>query len=129
MLKSLEIFKTASAMARHAAGRQAVVARNLANSDTPGYQAQDVKPFKEIVGSGGPHQMRATRVGHIGHDTNVAASQAFTDTTSQTSPSGNSVSIESEMLKSIEAERQHSRAITIYQTSLSILKTSVGRGR
>ncbi len=32
-------------------------------------------------------------------------------------------------LKSIEAERQHSRAVTIYQTSMNILRSSLGRGR
>jgi septal ring-binding cell division protein DamX len=40
MFDRLEIFSLASAQARHAAARQAVVAQNIANSDTPGYRAE-----------------------------------------------------------------------------------------
>ena len=52
MFEKLEIFRMAHAMSVHAGARQAVVAQNMANADTPGYAARDVQPFKEIVESG-----------------------------------------------------------------------------
>ena len=47
MFEGLEIFQLAGATARHAAARQAVVAQNIANADTPGYRARDVADFAE----------------------------------------------------------------------------------
>jgi flagellar basal-body rod protein FlgB len=49
MFDRLEIFSLASAQARHAAARQAVVAQNIANSDTPGYRARDIGDFADML--------------------------------------------------------------------------------
>ena len=46
MFENLQIFRMAHAMAAHAGARQTVVARNMANADTPGYTAQDIAPFE-----------------------------------------------------------------------------------
>ena len=46
MFYDLNVFKTAYAMATHAGQRQAVIARNMANADTPGYQTRDIESFK-----------------------------------------------------------------------------------
>ena len=40
---------------------------------------------------------------------------------------GPTVSIEEEMLKAVEVTRQHDRALAIYKSSLSILRSSLGR--
>jgi flagellar basal-body rod protein FlgB len=65
----------------------------------------------------------------MGANTSMEMASSFEDKSAETSPDGNSVAVEAEMLKSIEAERQHSRAITIYQTSMNIIRASIGRGR
>lgn len=133
MFQKLEIFQVAHAMARHAGQRQAVSARNMANADTPGYRAKDITPFKETVAqkSSGAAQ-RATRDGHIngvqqGRDL-ISPAAMVIDETAITDPNGNSVSVENEILRSIEAKRQHDRALAIYRSSLTILRTSLGRG-
>ncbi len=127
MFKSLEIFKTAHAMAQHAGARQAVVAQNIANADTPGYQALDLTPFEEAYRSdGGPGQMRATRAGHYGQAMEAAPLSPH-KVTSDISPNGNSVSLEEEMMKGVEVKRDHDRALAIYKSSLSVLRTALGR--
>ena len=45
----------------------------------------------------------------------------------QSDPNGNSVAIEDEILRSVDAKRQHDRALAIYRSSLNILRTSIGR--
>ena len=45
-----------------------------------------------------------------------------------TSPNGNSVSLEDEMVKGADIKRQHDLALTIYKTSLGLLRSSIGRG-
>ena len=47
MFDRLEIFTLAGARAQHAAARQAIVAQNIANADTPGYRARDITDFME----------------------------------------------------------------------------------
>ena len=52
MFTELNVFKIAYSMASHAGKRQALVAENIANADTPGYHAKDIKPFKEVYAAG-----------------------------------------------------------------------------
>mgnify|MGYP000342005014 CR=1 FL=1 len=47
MFYDLNVLKTAYAMATHAGQRQAVIARNMANADTPGYQPRDLEAFQK----------------------------------------------------------------------------------
>lgn len=47
MFTNLNVFRMAQAMAVHAGQRQAIIAQNVANADTPGYQARDLSPFAE----------------------------------------------------------------------------------
>jgi len=121
-------------MARHAGQRQAVTARNLANADTPGYRAKDITPFKETVASssGGSHAQRATRVGHLNgaaqSQSLISPPDLIADQATQADPNGNSVSVETEILRSVDSKRQHDRALAIYRSSLTILRTSLGRG-
>jgi flagellar basal-body rod protein FlgB len=115
MFDRLEIFNLASARAQHAAARQAVVAQNIANADTPGYRAQDVGDFVDTwrrLQSGGAESAMPLRV---------------IDAGTPASPNGNTVSLELEMLRGIEAQRAHSRALQVYGSAMSILRTSIGR--
>ncbi|MGR3711996.1 MAG: FlgB family protein [Shimia sp.] len=126
MFKSLEIFKVSHEMASHAATRQAVVAENMANADTPGYEARDITPFKEIYRSeGSGTAMRATREGHMGGSFETSATSYNSEVS--IAPNGNSVSLEEEMMKSVEVKRQHDRALAIYKHSLDVIRTTIGR--
>lgn len=132
MFQNLEIFQTAQSMAQHAGRLQVVAARNLANADTPGYQARTLTPFKDTLHSAaGETSQRATRPGHLNGlsagRTGIAPPQEFNDETARTDPNGNSVAIEDEILRSVEAKRQHDRALAIYRSSLNILRSSIGR--
>lgn len=129
MFKNLEVFKLSHAMASHAAQRQAVTASNMANADTPGYVARDVVPFKSLVEthSASPLQaMRQTRSAHLTESTNLHSQEADPQNVG-IAPNGNSVSLEEEMVKAVDAKRQHDRALAIYKSSLNILRSSLGR--
>ncbi|MEM8537490.1 MAG: FlgB family protein [Pseudomonadota bacterium] len=127
MYQSLELFQTAGEMARHAGARQAVVARNIANADTPGFQAQMVAPFTDVYRAEGQMGLRMTRAGHLaGQAAGPTTAQAVT-ATSPPSPNGNTVSIEEEMMNAIAVGREHSRALAIYQHAMTVLRTSLGR--
>ncbi len=127
MFYDLNVFKTAYAMATHAGQRQAVISRNMANADTPGYQPRDIEAFRTAFEkTGGEVAMTATRAGHQNGD---SGAQHWAEYVADPSgdPNGNGVSLEEEMLKAVDVKRQHDRALAIYRSSIGILRTSLGR--
>jgi flagellar basal-body rod protein FlgB len=129
MFTSLDVFKMSHAMAVHAGQKQAIAAQNVANSDTPGYKAMDLIAFSDTyatdVADPTMGAQRATRPGHLhGHEA-VASADPIVDHSNAAAPNGNTVSLEGEMLKSLSAKRQHDRALAIYKSALTILRTSI----
>lgn len=128
MFTSLDVFQSAQAMARHAAKQQSVVATNIAHANTPNFKAM---ALPERVADGDAIAMRARpdgpRAQHFDIGRTASVPDAVVDRNAQMSPNGNSVSLEGEMLKSIEAERHHKRAMAVYQSALTVLRTSIGR--
>ncbi|MDA7964352.1 FlgB family protein [Ruegeria sp.] len=128
MFSDLNVFKTAHAMATHAGQRQAVIARNMANADTPGYQPRDIATFQTAFEkTGGGAEMTATRAGHLHGRSDAMQPWAEHEAEPSGDPNGNGVSLEEEMLKAVEVKRQHDRALAIYRSSLGILRTSLGK--
>ena len=130
MYDRLEIFQMAHGLAKHASARQASIAGNVANADTPGYRAQDVTPFSETYRAKTDSTgMRGTRAGHLSGGAVASAVPEQFDAPGSSDPNGNTVSLETEMIKSVEVRQSHEMALSVYQTSLGILRTSLGRGR
>lgn len=129
MFQNLTIFETAHAMGVHAGQKQALIAQNVANADTPGYIARDIPSFANVYAPArdGAFVHRATRSGHLhGSVTGDVTAMAQEDR-SFAAPDGNSVSIETEMLRATDAKRQHDRSLAIYRSTLTILRASLGR--
>jgi flagellar basal-body rod protein FlgB len=127
MFDRLNVFSTAQAMAVHAGTRHAVVARNMAHADTPGFRPAELVPFRETLERQAPTAtLRATRPGHFAMTTSAGPTPQLRDEVAL-DPNGNGVSLEVEMLKAVEAKRQHDRAMTIYRSALEIMRQSIGR--
>ena len=126
MFQNLDLFKTAMSMARHAGLKQALTSQNVANADTPGYQAKTVEPFAKLVPTApSSFAMRATRPQHL---TPVAAHADVTVTRgADSAPNGNSVVLENEILNSVDAKRQHDRALAVYRASLGMLRGALSK--
>ena len=116
MYAGLKVFRMAYALAAHAGERQAVIAQNIANADTPGYRAKDIQSFAEA--------WRTQPAS--GFDAASLRSEVARDV--DMDPNRNTVSLELEMMKSVEVRQEHDRALAIYRSALNILRTSLGRG-
>ncbi len=126
MFENIEAFRMSTALAKHAGKTQATVAQNIANADTPGYVARDMPAFKSVYAApDSGATLRASRAKHL-HGTFAGAgtAQPF-EVNSQASPNDNQVSLETEMLKSVGAKRQHDRALAIYKTALSVIRSTL----
>lgn len=127
MFEKLEITAMAQAMASHAGARLGAISQNMANADTPGYKARDVADFATVWDAGqAGGGMRATRKGHLG-----SAEQTLTPeiivSHGASAPNGNSVSLETEMVKSVEVRQQHDMALAIYRNTTDIIRASLGK--
>jgi len=131
MFKNLDIFRMSYAMATHAGQKQAVAAQNIANSDTPGYKARDITNFSQTYESNmsltDAAGLRATRERHLNGVATGEAAETFVDRTAVASPNGNTVSLEAELLRSLDAKRSHDRALAIYKSSITILRATLSR--
>ena len=111
------------AMARHAGAQQAYSAQNIANADTPGYHARELPAFRDTVRESLTGQ-KATRPSHL--NGSFANELTTEERSNALDPNGNTVSLEAEMVKAVDARRQHDRALAIYRSNLNILRASIG---
>lgn len=128
MYTDLNVFQTARSMAEHAVQRQALVAQNIANADTPGYRTRDLEPFSShYATSSHSSEMRSTRAAHLQDATSNGFRNRPMNDQVGAEPNGNTVSLEQEMVRAVEIKRQHDRAMAIYKSSLNVLRISLGR--
>lgn len=128
--KSTEVQAMARALAAHAAASQSVVARNIANADTPGYRALEPAAFAEVYRGGSEGAMRATRPGHFGAADGGAAAALRVPLRpggGEAAPNGNTVALEEEMMRAALARQQHDMALAITRSLGGVIRTSLGR--
>jgi len=115
-----------------AQSRQRLLAENVANSDTPNYQARDLAPLNfpdpaKIATAGVPHvQLAQTEAGHFSlaeGNSQFSESKAGYDVR----PTGNAVSLEEEMMKVAANQMDYQAASALYTRSLNLIKTAIGK--
>jgi flagellar basal-body rod protein FlgB len=139
MLSGIDLFQVAGDRMRYLTERQTLIARNIANADTPGYKAQDLTPFAPASGRSGtttpgvlPVALVQTNPVHLQLDADAVASQQPVATQADyggEKPSGNTVSVEEQMIKSADVSNAFAMATAVYTKSISIMKTALDYGR
>lgn len=124
MLENLTLLNLASEMARHATRRHRIIAENVANADTPGYRARDVKDFQATLKES--FTARATRPGHMQAEADAVEAQTYVLDVAA-SPNGNSVSLEDQAVRAVEAQGEHALALAVYSKAVAILRLGLGR--
>ncbi|WP_314946823.1 flagellar basal body rod protein FlgB [Bradyrhizobium cosmicum] len=104
----LYLFELASSQARYLELRQSTIATNVANANTPGFRARDVEPFNQVL-DGTPVRLATTSPSHM----QLSAAETDTRATAKKDSwevvhSGNSVSLEQEMIKGSDVSRDYS---------------------
>ena len=109
--------------------RQRVLAENVANADTPHYQAKDLAPpdFSREL-SGVSLTLARTEPGHI-EATGVAGS-AFENASKEryeVRPRGNTVTHEDEMMKVASNQMDFEAVSSLYTHSLALIKIAIDK--
>ena len=126
MFETMNITRMARALAAHAGARLGVIARNVAQADTPGYKAMRLPDFATTYPDESATAMRATRPGHLCAQGGTLTA-VLQPTGGEASPNGNTVSLSREMVASVDARQQHDMALAVYRATSEIIRTSLGR--
>lgn len=116
--------------------RQRLLSENVANADTPGYRGHDLKqPSFAVPQAGGLRAptpprvtMAATAAGHLqGQSSGTGEFRGAREAGFEVTPNGNAVNLEEEMMKASENQIEYQAMVSLYQRSLGVLKTAIGR--
>lgn len=119
------LLELASSQARWLEMRQAAIAGNVANANTPGFQALDVTPFEPSRGRSAS-EIAATSARHFRTaGSELSVQRVRKDDSWDVVHSGNSVSIEQEMLKAGDVNRDYSLNTAIVKAFHRMFTVSV----
>ncbi|HWU27283.1 MAG TPA: flagellar basal body rod protein FlgB [Rhizomicrobium sp.] len=134
-LSDLPLFNVLSERMSWLTQRQSVLSQNVANADTPGYDALDLKPvdfsdlLKESAQQGGfgsgltvtdPHHIAITSA-------NAGSFETQPSDEADANLSGNTVSNEEEMMKVSDTQAQYQAATNIYAKAVGMMRTAIDR--
>ena len=131
-LMNMPVFSALTDKMRWHQTRQGLLAENVANAETPGYRGRDLKQFDvtETRGSFSSAGVTttATQPMHFavgGENSTAFGAQQMANF--EITPEGNGVSLEDEMMKVTTNMMDYQAATTVYQKSIKILRTALGK--
>jgi flagellar basal-body rod protein FlgB len=101
------LFDIASSHERWLSLRQASISANVANANTPGFKAQDIEPFSKLIDAQAI-PVATTSPMHLTGGTSLRPQGMRKEDSWEVVHSGNSVSLEQEMLKAGDINRDYS---------------------
>ncbi len=122
----IHLFDLAARQAQWLSVRQATVAGNVANANTPDFRARDVQPFADVLDKT-QLTMAATSSLHLEAEADgIAGARLRPDDITEQTHSGNTVDVEQEMMKAGEIAREYSLNTSIvkafHRMMLSVAK-------
>ena len=106
--------------------RQKVISSNIANADTPGYKAKDVK-FGNLLGR--EMKMKTSDPKHVGSMNRDSISAKIVTESNLAWGDQNNVEINIEVAKMTENSLLHNTAITILGSKIKMFKAAIKVGR
>ena len=118
-----------------AQARQRVLSENVANADTPGFEARDLTPLKfEEPALLAPRRVAEvnlvrTEVGHIAGIPSSGDGEFKSRKHADygVRPTGNAVNLEQEMMKVAANQMDYQAVTALYARSLGLIKTAIGK--
>lgn len=131
-LTDITLFSLMKNKMEYLSERQAVLAQNVANIDTPGFQAHDIeKPnFDALVNPlMNKIQMRLTSPMHKqgGSDKGPTYKEITRDSTYELNFNKNNITLEEEMKKLSETQTDYQTVTNLYRKTTEMFKTALGR--
>ena len=131
-LGTLPIFKMMTMKMDWLGRRQRVLAQNIANADTPGYLPKDLEKIdfqQKFRRETFRLQLATTNPNHIQSKIQQSSfgDVKETKTNYETSPTGNAVVLEEQLIKVADTESAHRLVTSLYRKNLNMFRMALGR--
>ena len=127
-LTKIKLFDLMQSNLNYLSSRQTVLAQNIGNANTPGYEAKDVKKpdFAKLLSGTHSSGLATTNPAHIS-GTGFAGGKKVIDSKSfEVSPTGNKVVLEDETMKMSQTGMEYQETTNLYRKMMEMLKTAIG---
>jgi flagellar basal-body rod protein FlgB len=124
----LGLFKLAEQRLGWLDRRQEVLARNIANADTPGYAARDLPSFAKVLARGTGPVLARTAAQHIAPASAGGLAVRPERVAAERTHDGNAIRTEDQVARIAETETQHELAIGLYRKYMGLFRIALGRG-
>jgi flagellar basal-body rod protein FlgB len=108
--------------------RQAVLAQNIANANTPRYRPHDLKPFATMLGSTNVAMPLRTQPNHLPGTGGTSSQGEIVERPRTQAPDGNAVALDEQLIQVANTETTHALVTTIYKKYLGMFAMALGRG-
>lgn len=131
-IMDLPVFAALTDKMRWHQARQGLLAENVANADNPGFRGRDLKQynFADRVTQVKPPVVSTLATQPMHFSTSIGGADGFADqkmANFEVTPRGNGITLEDEMMKVTNNLMDYQAATNIYQKSVRILRTAMGK--
>jgi flagellar basal-body rod protein FlgB len=106
--------------------RQAVLAQNIANANTPQYQPHDLQPFAAALGTASVITPVRTQPNHMEGTADASSHADIVQRPSAHAPDGNAVALDQQLVKVADTETTHALVTAIYKKYLGMFAMALG---
>jgi flagellar basal-body rod protein FlgB len=105
--------------------RQRVLAQNVANTDTPDYQAKDLSPFEASLSQFNIEPVLTSPLHLAGLSSGISPHRTAR---SERAPDGNAVGLENQLTKIADDESAQALTGNLWKTYMGMFMTALGHG-
>ncbi len=134
-IDNIALFQGLGAKMDYLGHRQRVIAQNVANADTPGYEPKDLKPvdfgrvLDKVTERRNNVHLENTNSGHMIPGQSVRTRADEQDVTYEVAPAGNAVIMEEQLLHANQTVMDYTLMTNVLRKNVSLIQTAIGRQR
>ncbi len=126
-LSDVPLFALADRRLAWVDARQSLLAQNVANADTPGFRARDLKPFAATLQQAafGGATLALTDPGHMAGT--LPGGPGLARQAAEQAPDGNAVSLDKELVKVADTDAAQELVTSLTKKYLGLVRTTIGK--
>ena len=124
---AMDVFTAAERRLAWNGERQAVLARNIANVDTPGFQTRDLPDFKQTLAGAAGVQPARTVANHLPGTIDPGMTHRPVARVAPRTADKNGVPLEEQLMKVADTETLHTTVTAIYKKYTAMFSIALGK--
>jgi flagellar basal-body rod protein FlgB len=108
--------------------RQQVLAQNIANADTPGWRARDLRPFADVLADATGVAPIRSNAAHLPGTVDPMRSRTIPSPGPSRMPDGNDVGLDDQLIRVAHTETQQAMVAGLVKKYVGLFRLALGRG-